>query len=1428
MSHQVQSIDKSHSHSPNPPPLQTSTTSSQATTPQPYHFQQNPFVQAQLRAQRMNVNQMQPQFEEKNTNPTQSPSPLSTSTSSSHAHAQNPRQSLPISHGPPPPQMVYSPFPFPPSEHPLPPRNIKPNQSLPLPLPPQSQPQVQYFDQLQQFQTPLPPPQIVDYQSAIEYRFPPPNLMNQAQFLQQQPQQQQYSTSYQPHQASHLYPSQYIAQGGGVRGNRTGVVETLNENFSLPLSARPFQGPPPPPGFSLPLSQHHQQQMNQYQGEGVGEFTIHRPNPRYPSSSFVPPHTSSSIMLPPGLPLPASSSSSLESHHLQTGIGLPPPQRPHSTISTTPATITTQKLPPQSFSSSSTSFSKPIQQLPSPPASPRTNQQPLPLLKTRSRSFSSPSTRNISISKNSINLNQISPQSPSSPETTSKLPFKLPPLGGIVPSLPLEGGGEPTSPLDVDKVVGTDGEGGGGGVEERGYKNCQVQGCCFPSFCSLSPCGDEICRDHLGTVIRGVKLKPRALAREHSEGVKEGEEEEEEMIKVYRCVRCGRQSEMVGPTPNQLKEKEKFRRLSLVGKENNSSSGHHHHQQQQQQGIEGRVGGIEGGGVGGKEGQFSIHYFSSGPSGGGGNDHKRKDLSASQDMNKKKNDKNYLSESITSPSSSFDFSNQAFMNYNIGLIPKPPSPPFPLELYPLPDTLTSPITNIPEQGEGGGETTNLVQTYYQTPFGDGGGSTPPREGLIGADDSSTKIEQIPQSHATVLDVESQTIEPFLLSPPTPSSRSLPHPPPVVIRTPSPVRATSPSFPLPEIEPEEELIQHPTREDAVHLLEEDPSILSVSTTSPPSTPFQQPSNLSPLDSQSPSSPSSSSSFSFTLPSPHPTSDYFAKYSFSSTEYRGRGRGRSRGRGVYRGRGGRGRGGWDPKIHGPWLPFHERRSTIDRTISEEDELREGGGGEGDYKVSKEVSSSPPEEQLQVWKTKKVGPGLRGNHFVVKVSNVPFSVLYREIQNWLPLNVLPKFQDCPQPIHIILHRASGRTLPHCYIELKDQESALKVMQERDRTVLVTRTVRVRAERVGELMRDLFDQSKYFSRSNDPASNPALDPLPSFPEEGYKLPPQLLNENDLQALESWLSIVVSSFRSLWYDSNGRELTRSCDKPWSHFALKPVERAYTHLGSILSKFPFEARPDLWNANVRDHLFYLICRAISLARSTKGYLEHDFAPIAERLIELVSKCPGFTPEQRDHYSTFTLKDFPPLSSPSKPSSSNTVKRSLPSPSTRNDRPPASSNVPDSHEYESTVYGDDPSPESAPPDWLRGRRNSSFEPSNAPSPAQPTPSRRLGEPQVLYWAEELLPKAEWEREKAPPVSSVSGSHSTSVSIPPSSWFESTSSKSPVTPIDNSERRCPPSIPGDFTEYPLTPPESPEAMRPRFSKGGASGRGRGWKP
>lgn len=91
--------------------------------------------------------------------------------------------------------------------------------------------------------------------------------------------------------------------------------------------------------------------------------------------------------------------------------------------------------------------------------------------------------------------------------------------------------------------------------------------------------------------------------------------------------------------------------------------------------------------------------------------------------------------------------------------------------------------------------------------------------------------------------------------------------------------------------------------------------------------------------------------------------------------------------------------------------------------------------------------------------------------------------------------------------------------------------------------RTVRVKWERAGELLRDvrtlslsfthekgsdvdmqtksqLFDQSVYFSQ---PSHSPAAAPLPHLPPEGFRLPEKLLTRTDLDQLIDYCTNAVS-----------------------------------------------------------------------------------------------------------------------------------------------------------------------------------------------------------------------------------------------------------------------------------------------------------------
>lgn len=49
------------------------------------------------------------------------------------------------------------------------------------------------------------------------------------------------------------------------------------------------------------------------------------------------------------------------------------------------------------------------------------------------------------------------------------------------------------------------------------------------------------------------------------------------------------------------------------------------------------------------------------------------------------------------------------------------------------------------------------------------------------------------------------------------------------------------------------------------------------------------------------------------------------------------------------------------------------------------------------------------------------------------------------------------------------TGRTLPHCFIEINSKERALQIIQNQDRSQIGDRTIRVKWERKDEMMRDV-----------------------------------------------------------------------------------------------------------------------------------------------------------------------------------------------------------------------------------------------------------------------------------------------------------------------------------------------------------------------
>ena len=94
---------------------------------------------------------------------------------------------------------------------------------------------------------------------------------------------------------------------------------------------------------------------------------------------------------------------------------------------------------------------------------------------------------------------------------------------------------------------------------------CAVAGCARPVFCELSPCGDRLCRDHLGWVIRGartVEVDEAAAEGPSGEPTTTTTAAAPRIKKLFRCVACRVESSMAGPTSSAGAAGAKSRRPS--------------------------------------------------------------------------------------------------------------------------------------------------------------------------------------------------------------------------------------------------------------------------------------------------------------------------------------------------------------------------------------------------------------------------------------------------------------------------------------------------------------------------------------------------------------------------------------------------------------------------------------------------------------------------------------------------------------------------------------------------------------------------------------------------------------------------------------------------------------------------------------------------
>ncbi|GAA5831969.1 hypothetical protein JCM11251_002768 [Rhodosporidiobolus azoricus] len=291
--------------------------------------------------------------------------------------------------------------------------------------------------------------------------------------------------------------------------------------------------------------------------------------------------------------------------------------------------------------------------------------------------------------------------------------------------------------------------------------------------------------------------------------------------------------------------------------------------------------------------------------------------------------------------------------------------------------------------------------------------------------------------------------------------------------------------------------------------------------------------------------------------------------------------------------------------PGAPFFARRGRPREppSFQTSDGAAGGGGGEGNGEGGGSVADGAGGDK-QEW---------RGLWPIVKVENIPFNTTMHDVLDWLPPGYLAAEQYVPMPIHLVLHRATGRTLPHCYLELASVEQATALIAMMDRTSLGDRTVRVKWERPGEMMRDFFSQEVFF-QGPDVTRSPAAAPLPHLPPEGYKLPDVLLTTEDL-----------------------RRIVAYCQQPF-YFRERPYERAFYHIISLIAKFPWSCGK--WDEELRDAMFQaardVATKALSFDRDSPL-----FRDIIDRLVGVVLGCPGFTDAQKDEIHSLAPHVRPP-------------------------------------------------------------------------------------------------------------------------------------------------------------------------------------------
>lgn len=228
------------------------------------------------------------------------------------------------------------------------------------------------------------------------------------------------------------------------------------------------------------------------------------------------------------------------------------------------------------------------------------------------------------------------------------------------------------------------------------------------------------------------------------------------------------------------------------------------------------------------------------------------------------------------------------------------------------------------------------------------------------------------------------------------------------------------------------------------------------------------------------------------------------------------------------------------------------------------------------------------------------------VLQVHNISFHTTIADIEAWLPPGLLPPLSHAALSIHILCSpdpsTGSGKTLPYAYIECISPAAADALVRERDEHWLAGRQVKFRPSSQRQLLADLFgtalkrkmpsglseyEQRKWW-RSNvqdDAEGKPLLDILGGKSGQGADTDVVVQlegvsfftqkDQDDLEALIRSIILEHAPVREAEEAEASATKTDGAASPSGppaqrHF-IKPEERPFARLASVISKYPWHA-----------------------------------------------------------------------------------------------------------------------------------------------------------------------------------------------------------------------------------------------------------------